>query len=80
MKAIVTVFRRELEDKEHLQDRLKNMSVEVKEVGEAFIFSPRAGVLMEFLLILKTNKVSYGTHFDTFTNLSEAEKHNNPDR
>ncbi|HEY0655873.1 MAG TPA: hypothetical protein VGD65_22210 [Chryseosolibacter sp.] len=65
MKAIVTIFKGEFEGKEPLLERLGRMAHEIQEVSEAYIFSPKPGVLMEFLLILKANKIAYGTHFDT---------------
>ena len=74
MKAIVTVFKRELEGKDQLQERLLRLILETQEVGDAFIYRPKSGSLMEFLLLLKANKISYGTHFDTLEDLPVDER------
>ncbi len=74
MKAIVTIFKGELEGKTQLVERLTRMAEETQEVSDAYIFRPKSGSLMEFLLILKANKISYGTHFDTFEDLPKEER------
>lgn len=65
MKAIVTVFKSELKDREFVTNQLLANCQEVREVGDAIIFSPKSGSLVEFLSILRFNKIAYGTHFDT---------------
>lgn len=74
MKAIVTIFKGELEGKTELQERLARMAVEMQEVGEAYVYRPKSGSLMEFLLILKANKIAYGTHFDTLEELPKDQR------
>ena len=74
MKAIVTIFKGELEGKTQLQERLTRMAVEIQEVNDAYIYIPKAGSLMEFLMILKANKISYGTHFDTLEDLPKEKR------
>ncbi|HEY0742567.1 MAG TPA: hypothetical protein VGD40_13925 [Chryseosolibacter sp.] len=74
MKAIVTIFKGELEGKTELRDRLRRMAGETQEVSEAYIYRPKSGSLMEFLLILKANRIAYGTHFDTLEDLPKEER------
>jgi hypothetical protein len=65
MKAIVTVFKSEFHEREFVTRELLAKCQEVREVGDAVIFSPKPGALVEFLSILRFNKIAYGTHFDT---------------
>lgn len=72
MNAIVTIFSSELTDKQYLRSQLEQLCHDSQKVGNAFIFSPSTGKLLEFLSILKFNKVAYGTHFDTKAVIMEA--------
>lgn len=65
MNAIVTIFNSELSNKQYIVPQLEKLCSESRKVGNAYIFSPAAGKLFEFLSVLKFNKVAYGTHFDT---------------
>jgi hypothetical protein len=65
MNALVTVFKVELEDKPEIKSQLLNLSDETREVSGAFIFSPQSGKLFEFLSILKSHNIGYGTHFNS---------------
>lgn len=65
MKAIVTVFKTELKQREFAEIQLHSLCKEVKEVGQAVIFSPLDGKLVELLSVLRFHKIAYGTHFDT---------------
>jgi hypothetical protein len=65
MKAIVTVFKRELEEREYVKVQLDVLCSDVKEVGQAIIYSPAGGKLVEFLSVLRFHKIAYGTHFDS---------------
>lgn len=75
MKAIVTIFKGELEGKVELQERLSRLTQERQEVSDAYVYKPRPGSLMEFLLLLKANRISYGTHFDTLEDLPTEQRH-----
>lgn len=68
MRAIVTVFKAELENKEDIRHRLENFSEDVNQVGNAYVFVPRSGVLIQFLNVLADNKIIYGTHFNSIEN------------
>lgn len=74
MKTIVTIFKGELQGKSHLHERLARIAVEAHEIGDAYVYSPKSGSLMEFLLVLKSNRISYGTHFDTFEDLPTEQR------
>jgi hypothetical protein len=34
-------------------------------VGDALVYSPMSGKLIEFLTVLRDKKIVYGTHFNT---------------
>jgi hypothetical protein len=72
MQAIITVFKTEFEGKEHIASRLKDMVDEVRLMSGAYILSPNPGKLFELLNILKENKITYGTHFDSATGTESA--------
>lgn len=80
MKAIVTIFKGELEGKLELQERLARMAVETQEVSEAYVYRPKSGSLMQFLLILKANGIAYGTHFDTLEDLPKEPRNPETER
>ena len=63
MKAIVTVFLEEFEGKSDAFSQLSEMSSEARQVGNAQIFFPIQGRLFEFLTVLKSQRIAYGTHF-----------------
>lgn len=65
MKAIVTVFKTELKQREFAEIHIHSLCKEVKEVDQAVIFSPLEGKLVELLSVLRFHKIAYGTHFDT---------------
>jgi hypothetical protein len=65
MNAIITVFKIEFKDKKEIEILLPEMSDEVKEISDAFIYSPKPGKLMQFLSILKNHKIAYATHFNS---------------
>lgn len=67
MNAIVTIFESELTDRAFLLTKLESLCSDVKQVGNAYVYSPSPGKLFEFLSVLKFHKVSYGTHFHTNT-------------
>jgi hypothetical protein len=64
MNAIITVFKSE-SGARGLHRGLSKISKEVMELSDAFIYNPEPGRLLEFLSLLKENKIAYGTHFDT---------------
>jgi hypothetical protein len=65
MKAIVTVFRSELIQRDFVRGQLLHLSKQIIEAEEAVIFCPIEGKLVEFLSVLRFHKVAYGTHFET---------------
>jgi hypothetical protein len=65
MQAIITVFKIELIDKSHVIDMINTLTLDLKEVGDAYIFSPKPGKLFELLNLLRDNHIVYGTHFNT---------------
>jgi hypothetical protein len=65
MQAIVTVFKNELKDRDELTERLRSLTKDVQDVGDALIYRPHAGGLISFLTVLYENGVTYGTHFNT---------------
>jgi hypothetical protein len=65
MKAIVTVFKSELKNRDFVVTQLKTLCKEVSTAEEALMFTPKDGKLVEFLSVMKFHKVAYGTHFDT---------------
>ena len=65
MTAIITIFEIEFAGKEEVSRKVEQLSSDVKKIEGACIYSPRSGKLMEFLTILRENKISYGTHFNT---------------
>lgn len=64
MRAIVTVFKVELSNRESLLDSIRDMSTEIGEVAGAYTISPKPGKLFELLNLLKMSNISYGTHFN----------------
>jgi hypothetical protein len=60
---------------DQVHEQLARLSNDVKKIGDAYSYSPSAGKLFEFLSILKHNKISYGTHFDT-KSVAEVERLN----
>jgi hypothetical protein len=62
VNAIVTIFKSEFKDKPSIEAKLQTIS-SVTELGEAKIYLPDGGKLIEFLTMLKDNSISYGTHF-----------------
>lgn len=67
MKAIVTVFKSELKNREFVMRELMPLIKEKNEVDNALSLCPKDGKLVEFLSILRFHKIAYGTHFDTKT-------------
>jgi hypothetical protein len=65
MRAIVTVFKSELKNRDFVKNQVEALCNEIRVVDDATIFSPKEGKLVEFLNVLKFYKVAYGTHFDT---------------
>lgn len=65
MQAIVTIFKAELIGKETVESQLHAISSEVKQVGDAFIYSPNPGKLFEFLNIVRAHQIAYGTHVNS---------------
>ena len=65
MNAVVVIFKSELAEKNHIVPELEKLCKEVRELASAFVYSPYSGKLFEFLSILKSHKITYGTHFDT---------------
>jgi hypothetical protein len=65
MNAVIVVFKSELAEKNSVIPELKRLCKEVTEVTSAYIYSPYSGKLFDFLDILKSHKIGYGTHFDT---------------
>ena len=65
MKAIVTVFKSELKNREFVMRELAPLTKEKHELDNALSLSPKDGKLVEFLSILRFHKIAYGTHFDT---------------
>lgn len=65
MKAIITIFKAEFIAKEEITSQLKPLCDEVKEVGDAFIYSTKPGKLFEFLSVVKANNIAYGTHVNS---------------
>jgi hypothetical protein len=65
MNAVIIVFKSELAEKPEVLPDLQSLCKEVTEVSSARIYSPYSGKLFDFLSILKSNKINYGTHFDT---------------
>jgi hypothetical protein len=61
--AIIIIYKIELNHKEEVKKSLQELCTDIREAGEAFIYSPRSGRLMEFLTFLRENKIAYGTHF-----------------
>jgi hypothetical protein len=68
MHAIITIFQAEFANKENIRRIINDLSVDVQEIQGASIYSPKSGKLMEFLTILRENKIAYGTHFNTLDN------------
>jgi|GEM_PF-3094111 hypothetical protein len=62
---IVTVYKSEFLGKESIKGRLSELSADIKEIHDALAFRPRPGVLMEFLAVLRENRINYGTHFNS---------------
>ena len=65
MRAIVTVFKSELNQREFVRTQLQDLCKQVIEADDAVIFCPREVKIVEFLSVLRFHKVAYGTHFDT---------------
>ena len=65
MGAIVTVFKNEIRKAPELAHALPDLCNEVKELEEAYIFSPKSGSLFKLLNLLKEHGIVYGTHFDS---------------
>lgn len=63
MSTLVTIFKKELTDKEDVIDALRKFSVEVRELQHAFVFAVKPGMLIPFLHLLNQHHVNYGTHF-----------------
>jgi hypothetical protein len=65
MQAIITVFKGEFEGKDDVRSRISELTEDVKMVADAYVFSPRPGKLFDLLNILRNNKITYGTHFNS---------------
>lgn len=65
MHAIITVFRQEFYGKEKVLTELSKCCAVIEEVAGAFIINPHAGKLFESIEILRSNKIAYGTHFNS---------------
>jgi hypothetical protein len=65
MRAIVTVFKSELSQRDFVRSQLQPLCKQVIEADDAIIFCPRDVKIVEFLSVLRFHKVAYGTHFDT---------------
>jgi hypothetical protein len=65
MNAIITVFKTELAGKEHVIKEIVDCCSSLDQIAEAFIINPRDGRLFEVIEMLRKNKISYGTHFNT---------------
>lgn len=64
MAVLITIFKSELEKHQSLNEQLKLLSEEVKDVSNAIVFVPRAGELMKFIKVLGTYPIQYGIHSD----------------
>lgn len=64
MRAIVTVFKSELRQREFVKGQLQGLCKEIQETDDATILTPKEGNLLEFLNVLRFHKIAYGTHFD----------------
>ena len=65
MRATITVFKEELSGKTEILEIIKGSSTDLKEIGDAYIFSPKPGKLFELLNLLRDHKIIYGTNFNT---------------
>ena len=64
MNAIVTVFKKEFEGKDHLI-ATASLIAETKDIDEAVVFIAKPGKLFELLHLLRNNQINYGTHYNT---------------
>ena len=65
MRAIVTVFKSELEERDFVTAGIKSLCRQVLECEDAIVFCPIDSKIVELLSILRFHKIAYGTHFDT---------------
>jgi hypothetical protein len=72
MKAIVTVFKSELNEREYVKGQLNHLCKQIIDTDEAVIFCPVEGKLVEFLSVMRFHKVAYGTHFETTDTIQHA--------
>jgi hypothetical protein len=70
MSAIITVYKSQLKLKPELINVIEIMSVDIKEIVDAYVFAPKPGHLYELLKCLNENGVDYRTHF---SEISEEE-------
>jgi hypothetical protein len=65
MQAVVTIFKSELKDKEHLVESIMSFVDDIKDLDDVLVYRPPAGKLITFLTFLNKNQINYGTHFNT---------------
>ncbi len=63
MRAIITVFKNELDKEEKLLSMLTSLTLDMQQVTDAYVFAPKPGKLFELLNMLREHGISYGTHF-----------------
>jgi hypothetical protein len=65
MRAVITVFRTEFEGKDDVKLMVGELTDDFKIAEDVYMLSPRPGKLFDLLSILRENKISYRTHFDS---------------
>lgn len=63
MRATIIVSKSEMKNKPELVKKVEAMSVDILELADAYMFTPKAGHLYEMLNCLTLNRVNYKTHF-----------------
>lgn len=65
MQAAITVLKDELKFQLEVMGTIRKYSLDMKEVGNAYSFSPKPGRLFDLLNILRDNHhIHYGTNFN----------------
>lgn len=63
MRATIIVSKSELKNKQELVKKVEAISVDILELADEYLFTPKAGQLYEMLNCFSVNKVTYKTRF-----------------
>ncbi|MFZ6010602.1 MAG: hypothetical protein ACOYXT_09660 [Bacteroidota bacterium] len=70
MSVSITIFKSELVGKSKLEHQILQLCKAVQALEDTYVYTPMSGKVVEFLHLLRDNKIMYSSHFETPENMS----------